>query len=114
LEQYNELAEITPSSVVGGKQPSREQLSFLRRAFLIYNPHTTSGWIWHTLFYMFASIFVFVVFIAVALAFQIGWTAFLVSILIYVLPVCIALLIIQRRARRNALRSAAQLEEPNA
>src|SRR5688572_5370595 len=59
LEQYNNLSEIAPSRVVGGKPPSRRQLSFFRRAFLLYNPHTISGWILHTLFYMIATIFVY-------------------------------------------------------
>src|SRR5215204_3725454 len=58
LDQYNKLSEIAPSTVVGGKEHSSRQLSFLRRAFLLYNPHTTSGWILHTLFYMCAIIFV--------------------------------------------------------
>jgi hypothetical protein len=59
LEQYNNLSEIAPSRVVGGKPPSRRQLSFFRRAFLLYNPHTIFGWTLHTLFYMIATIFVF-------------------------------------------------------
>jgi hypothetical protein len=49
LDQYNKLAEIAPSTVVGRKPPSTQQLSFFRRAFLLYNPHTISGWILHTL-----------------------------------------------------------------
>src|SRR5215204_4388954 len=50
-DQYNQLSEIAPSTVVGGKEPSPRQLSFLRRVFLLYNPRTTLGWILHTLFY---------------------------------------------------------------
>src|SRR5215211_4589536 len=45
LDQYNKLSEIAPSTVSGGKPPSTEQLSFLRRALLLYNPHTVLGWI---------------------------------------------------------------------
>jgi hypothetical protein len=54
LDQYNELSEIAPSALGGGKQPSPRRLSFLRRAFLLYYPHTTSGWILHTMFYFWA------------------------------------------------------------
>jgi hypothetical protein len=114
LEQYNELSEITPSAATGSKQPSPEQHSFLRRAFLMYNPHTTAGWLWHTLFYIFASILVFLLFGHVSVLFGVGWTAFLLGMLIFVLPVSIALLIFQRLARHHAVRSATQLEEPNA
>ena len=114
LEQYNELSEITPSAAAGSKQPSPEQHSFLRRAFLMYNPHTTSGWLWHTLFYIFASILVFLLFGEVSVLFGVGWTSFLLGMLIFVLPVSIALLIFQRQARHHAVRSATRLEEPNA
>jgi hypothetical protein len=113
LEQYNELSELTPSAA-GSKQPPPEQHSFLRRAFLMYNPHTTSGWLWHTLFYIFASILVFLLFGEVSVLFGVGWTDFLLGMLIFVLPVSIALLIFQRLARHHAVRSATQLEEPNA
>jgi hypothetical protein len=113
LEQYNQLSEIAPSAVVGGKQPSPRQLSFLRRAFLVYRPHSTSGWILHTLFYMLASI--------VALISLLPLPSFLygafsaddyLSLFILFTPIYIALLIVQRLARRNAARHAAQLEEP--
>jgi hypothetical protein len=111
-DQYNKLSALAPSPVVGGKEePSSRQLSFLRRTFLLYTPHTTSGWISHTLFYMFAIFFVFVVFITVALAVEVGMGAFLTSMIIYVVPVGFVLLISQRRARRNAARIAAQPEE---
>jgi hypothetical protein len=114
LEQYNELSEITPSAAAGSKQPYPEQHSFLRRAFLMYNPQTASGWLWHTLFYIFASILVFLLFGEVSVLFGVGWTSFLLGMLIFVLPVSIALLIFQRLARHHAVRSATQLEEPNA
>lgn len=114
LEQYNKLSEITPSGVVGGKQPSPRQLSFLRRAFLLYNPRTASGWVLHTLFYMFG--FTCVgwliggVYYAIVLdkPSQIGAGAFVAFVF------GIPLLIIERLARRNAARSAVQLEEPKA
>ena len=41
-DQYNKLSALAPSTVVGDKQPS-SQLPFLRRTFLLYTPHTTSG-----------------------------------------------------------------------
>jgi hypothetical protein len=113
-DQYNKLSEIAPSTVVGGKQPSARQISFLRRTFLLYTPHTTSGWIWHTLFYMLAIIFGFMVFFAVALGVEAGRGAFFTFMFVYGTPVGIALLIIQRRARRTAAHNAAQSKEPDA
>ena len=110
LAQYNSLSEITPSGVVGGKPPPPQQLSFLRRAFLLYNPHTTSGWVLHTLFYFFALFFI-------------AWLphspsdfkpTLLVGWAITAIPLGIVLLVLRRLARRNATRNAAQLEEPNA
>lgn len=109
LDRYNQLSEIAPSTISGGEQPSARQLSFLRRAFLLYNPRTTSGWILHTLFYMLASI------VPVTLLSLLPSTfagKFLVEdyLLLFILfiPIGIALLIIQRLARRNAARNAAQ------
>jgi hypothetical protein len=113
-DQYNKLSEIAPSPVVGGKQPSAQQISFLRRTFLLYTPHTTSGWIWHTLFYMLAIIFGFMVFFAVAIGVEAGMGAFFTFMFVYGTPVGIALLIIQRRARRTAAHNAAQSKEPDA
>jgi hypothetical protein len=112
-DQYNKLSEIAPSAVVGGKEPSSQQLSFLRRMFLLYTPHTSSGWILHTLFYMFAIFFVLVVFLTVGLAVEVGMGAFLTSMIVYVIPASFLLLITQRRARRNAAHNAAQPEEPD-
>jgi hypothetical protein len=122
FEQYNELSEITPSAVVGGKQPAPRRLSFLRRAFLLYYPHTTSGWILHTLFYMIAIIYVMWFLLAVISAILLedpsGRVNDLVDALLgfafLAVLFGIPLLIIQRLATRNAARSAAQLEEPNA
>jgi hypothetical protein len=115
VKQYNALSEIAPSDVGGGKRPSPRQLSFLRRALLLYYPYTTSGWILHTLFY-FLSLTAGGLYIAsliVSLAFysddpRIG--RYIVAGLI----IGFSLLVIQRLARRNATRSAAQLEKPNA
>jgi hypothetical protein len=112
LEQYNNLSEITPSRVVGGKLPSRRQLSFFRRAFLLYNPHTILGWILHTLFYMIATIFVFYCIGELSGFFysdSIGTTLFYMGL--YVVVFGIPLLILQRLARRNAAQIAAQPEE---
>ena len=108
LDQYNKLSEIAPSGVVGAKAPSPRQLSFLRRAFLLYNPRTPSGWVWHTLFYMVAIIFV-TLFLLTLIAFSKPIQGLVVAV-IFDIPFGIALLIIQRFAERNA----AQLEEPNA
>jgi hypothetical protein len=109
LEQYNNLSEIAPSRVVGGKPPSRRQLSFFRRAFLLYNPHTIFGWTLHTLFYMIATIFVFYCIAELSGLFYRGTSLFYMGV--YVVVFGIPLLILQRLARRNAAQSAAQLEE---
>jgi hypothetical protein len=115
LDQYKKLSEIAPSTIVGGKQPSPQQLSFFRRAFLLYNPRTTSGWILHTLFYMFSIIFWFMFLVGVfAIGWEFGIDDFFLFAGVFLIPIGIALLIIQRFARRNAARNATQLEEPNA
>ena len=113
LEQYNELSEIAPSAVGGGKRSSPRQPSFFRRALLLYYPYTTSGWILHTLFYF------------LSLTSGLYIASLIVSLTLYSddprigqyivagLFIGIALLVIQRLARRNAARSAAPLEEPN-
>jgi hypothetical protein len=115
LDQYNQLSEIAPSAISGGKQHSPRQLSFLRRAFLLYTPRTTSGWILHTLFYMLASI-VAVTLLSLLPSTFAGTFAVEDYLLLFILfsPIGIALLIIQRLARRNAAHNAAQLEEPTA
>jgi hypothetical protein len=120
LDQYNKLSEIAPSTVVGGKQPSPENLSFIRRAFLLYNPHTTSGWIFHTLFYMLAIIFVSLsvlwspYFYDPKYLSSMGVGGMVAALFLLSIPVGIPLLITQRLARRNAARNATQLEEPDA
>jgi hypothetical protein len=113
-DQYNKLSELTPSTVVGDKDPTSQQRPLLRRAFLLYTPHTTSGWILHTLFYMLAILLGFVLFDGVVLATQGFLGGSVTFILFYGIPLGIALFFIQRGARRNAVRSAAQPEVPNA
>ena len=112
-DQYNNLSELEPSTVVGGKEPS-SQLSFLRRAFLLYTPHTTSGWILHTLFYMLAIVFGFLLIMGVGLSIGGFFGPGLGIMAVYGPPLGIALFIIQRRARHNAAHNAAQPEESNA
>ena len=115
LDQYNKLSEIAPSAVAGGKQPSPQQLFFLKRAFLLYTPRTTSGWILHILFYMFSVIFWALLFVGVfVIGAEFGIDDFFLFTGIFLIPIGIVLLIIQRRAQRIAARNAAQLEEPNA
>ena len=111
LDQYNQLSEIAPSAISGGQQPSPRQLSFLRRAFLLYNPRTTSGWILHTVFYMLASILPVTLLVLLPSTFA-GTlpVADYLPVFILFTPISIVLLVIQRLARRNA----AQLEEPTA
>jgi hypothetical protein len=113
-DQYNMLSELAPSAVAGDEQTPSQQLSFLRRAFLLYNPHTVVGWILHTLFYTGGILFVWFLFAGFILvtAPGIGMRG-LLEAGIFALPLGIALFIIQRRARRNAVRSAAQPEVPN-
>jgi hypothetical protein len=114
LDQYNKLSEIAPSAVGGRKQPSARQLSFLRRAFLLYSPQTTSGWVLHTLFYSFALVYVSAAMISASAALQYHEFAMFGGWVIIAIPLAIPLLIIQRLARRNAVRKVAQSEEPNA
>ncbi len=116
LDQYNKLSEIAPPAVGGRKQPFARQLTFLSRAFLLHNPQTTLGWILHTLFYKLAIVsavtllFVF----GAGIDMRQGFANILVSMLIFWTPFGIVLLVLQRLARRNAVRDAAQLEQPNA
>ena len=117
LDDYNKLSEIAPSAVGGGKQPSPQQLSFFRRAFLLYRPHTPSGWIWHTMFYSWglAGGGGYVASLIVALAqppYDLG--ELVKTYILAGIYVGFPLLIIQRLARRNATQNAAQLEEPTA
>jgi hypothetical protein len=118
LDQYNKLSEIPPSAVEGGKQLSPRQLSFFRRAFLLCHPPTTSGWILHTHFYVITIHFVLQSLLTIILPFLLGnpseWVYGLLGVVMFAIPVGIVLLIIQRLARRNAARNAAQLEEPKA
>ena len=115
LDQYNQLSEITPSAISGGKQPSPHQFSFLRRVFLLYTPGTITGWILHTLFYMMASIVLLTLLGLLQTTFATPFTVgeYLAVVFLFT-PIYIALLIIQRFARRNAARNAAQVEEPTA
>ena len=116
MDQYNKLSEIAPPAVGGRKQPFARQLTFLSRAFLLHNPQTTLGWILHTLFYKLAIVsavtllFVF----GAGIDMRQGFANILVSMLIFWTPFGIVLLVLQRLARRNAVRDAAQLEQPNA
>jgi hypothetical protein len=99
--------------LIGGKEPSSQQLSVLRRTFLLYTPHTTAGWILHTLFYLIGLVFVYWS-LGVGgsaggySARDFGWWAFFAT------PCVVVLLIIRAMARRNAAHNAAQPEEPNA
>ena len=102
LDQYNKLSHIPSAAAAGGEQSSPRQLSFFRRAFLLYEPQTNSGWVLHTLFYVFAFYVVSLSLIAI-LFFD------LVNILeagLFVIPLGVALLILQRFARRNADRKS--------
>jgi hypothetical protein len=114
LEQYNNLAEIAPSTVVGGKPSSPRELSFLRRVFLLYNPRTLLGWIFHTLFYISTMIFGLDGLLDLSILFQRGVGEFLSEVASNVLVFGLLSLIFQRLARRNASRNVARLEEPNA
>jgi hypothetical protein len=114
LEQYDQLSEIAPSAISGGKQPSPQQLSLLRRAFLLYRPHTISEWILHTLCYMFASIFVVLLLVWILLAILVGDINEVFAGAIVAFPFGIAFLIARSVARFIAARNAAQLEKSNA
>jgi hypothetical protein len=114
LDQYNKLSEIAPSTVVGGKKPPPQRLSFFRRAFLLYQPLTTSGWILHTLFYMIGFLVLSSWFLEIIGVFRGTMVDHLTYMAVDVVVYGIPLLILQRLARRNATRHATQLEEPNA
>ena len=116
LEQYNKLSEIPPSTVEGGKSPPPRQLSFLRRALLLYTPHTTSGWILHTLFYIFAITPVtFELLVVLTGGLQPGsLSGKAAEVTINVLVLLVPAVIVRYLARRNAVRKAAPLEEPDA
>jgi len=116
LEQYNNLAEFAPSTVVGGKPSSPRELSFLRRVFLLYNPRSLLGWIFHTLFYISTMIFGFdlLLDLPLLLLFQRGIGEVLSEVASNILVFGLLSLIFQRLARRNASRNVARLEEPNA
>jgi hypothetical protein len=114
MGQYNALSEIAPSkiapstksapsTVVGGKQPSPRQLSFLRRALLLYDPNTALGWVLHTVFYVLSFFVVGFFLFGVAVPpyhvdYFLGW-------LVISTPIGIALVIIQRLARRHTAHS---------
>lgn len=108
LDQYNKLAELAPSDVVGSKQRSTQQLSFLRRVFLLYDPPTNLGWMLHTLFYMLAFILVSY---SLTAAIFFDWGDILEAALLIGIPGSIALLVTQRLARHNAAYNTRQLEE---
>jgi hypothetical protein len=116
LEQYNNLAEIAPSTVFGGKPSSPRELSFLRRVFLLYNPRSLLGWIFHTLFYISTMILGFdlLLDLPLLLLFQRGIGEVLSEVASNILVFGLLSLIFQRLARRNASRNVARLEEPNA
>ena len=106
VEQYNTLSELTPRAVVGAKQLEPRELSFGRRALLLYDPNTALGWLLHTVFYILCLFIVMFFVLAVAvppydLDYFIGWA-------IIATPLGLVLLIIQRLARRHTV----QLEEP--
>jgi hypothetical protein len=125
LGQYNALSELAPSkiapsstksapSTVGdgetvgdSEQPSPRQLSFLRRALLLYDPDTALGWILHTVFYV-GSI-ISLMFLLVLLA-SFDHEAILGGVVLTT-PVVIVLLIIRYLARRARRHVAPQLEE---
>ncbi len=110
LNQYNRLSHLPPSAAAGGEQSSPRQLSFFRRAFLLYVPQTSSGWVLHTLFYVVAFYIVSLSLIAI-LFFDLGD---ILETGLFVIPLSVALLILQRFARRNATHNATQFEAPGA
>jgi hypothetical protein len=75
LDQYSALPKDIPSAPAVPSRPSTEQPSterpsaerpppppveqhsLFRRVFLLYQPETPLGWVWHTLFYILMSIF---------------------------------------------------------
>jgi hypothetical protein len=104
---YEPIADTSRDTVVGRKQPPQQKPSFFRRTFLLYSPNTTVAWILHTLFYIFALMFIAASLATLADPYDpdtgenIAGTLFAFWILIFGVP----LLVIQRLARRVAARS---------
>jgi hypothetical protein len=55
---YEPIADTSRDTVVGRKQPPQQKPSFFRRTFLLYSPNTTVGWVLHTVFYMILFVFI--------------------------------------------------------
>jgi hypothetical protein len=103
LDQYNKLSELQPSRVVGGNEPSQEKLSFFRRMFLLYTPHSVPGWVLHTLFYTLSLVFwTWTLFFLVGGSARGYDTADLAIWAIVDIPIILLLLIIRYNARRHA------------
>lgn len=113
LDRYNKLSEVAPSGVVGDKEPSPRERSFFRRALLLYRPNTVSGWIWHTIFYIIGFYFVSGFLLAVVVGFGEHEFGMIGGAAVLAIPEVVVLLILQRFARRNARRYAAQFEARN-
>jgi len=80
---------------------------------LLYKPETLTGWLLHTLFYVFGIIFVIVMLVVLSgPETPSGEDALMGVITIFAVPIGITLLIIQRLARRIALRSETSDDSP--
>jgi hypothetical protein len=112
LGQYNALAEIAPSkiapsTVVAGKQRSPREISFLRRAFLLYDPDSALGWILHTFFYVVGIISLMLLLITWSPPFD-PWAA--AGGVMLATPLVILLLIVRYLARRHLRRTSEIIE----
>jgi len=115
LDQYNTLPEPARPGAAG-EQSFQEKLSFVRRMFLLYTPHTVAGWTLHTVFYAGSLFFVTMCIASVADRYDPASGADMLAPLlaVWVVILGIPLVILQRLARRQDRRDTARLEEPDA
>jgi hypothetical protein len=117
MGQYNALSEIAPSKIapttgVAGKQRSPREISFLRRALLLYDPDSALGWMLHTVFYVVGIITLMFILITSAAPTPFTLSALLSALVggvILSTPLVILLLIVRYLARRH-LRTSEKIE----
>jgi hypothetical protein len=112
LERYDALPEHVPT-LVGAKpsyQRSPQQLSLLRRVFLLYKPETLLGWLLHTFFYILTFILIAELYVAIfnAVSFPEGDIRMEIAVaVVFLIFLGGPILIIHRVARYIALRQEA-------
>jgi hypothetical protein len=108
LDQYSALSEPARPGAAG-EQPFEEKPSFVKRMFLLYTPHTSAGWFFHTVFYVVG--FIFLAMFLIELAIPDGRVKAALAVGIFF---GIPLVLLQRLARRQDRLDTARLQEPDA